>query len=169
MNSAGVTPASNVQKWQWEVFIAGFKVGKFTKSDLPKVEFGEVKHAPGGSGFDQKAAGRASFKDISLENGVAQDNPELDLMEWVRQVMQFNATGGLGAIGGLPVPSTQPFGYMRDVDIVLYNRAGKKVKTYTLYGAWPKEADFGELDGSSEDNVIEKMTLCFQYFDVVKA
>lgn len=166
MNSAGVTPASNVQKWQWEMFIAGFKVGKFTKTDLPKVEFGEVKHSPGGSAFDQKTAGRASFKDITVENCVAQDNPEQDLMAWIRQVLQFNSTGGLGSIGGLPVPSTQAFGYLRDVDIVLYDRHGKKVKTYTLFGCWPKEADFGDVEGGSEENVVEKMTLCYQYFEL---
>lgn len=166
MNSAGVTPANLAQKWQFDVFIAGYRVGKFTKADLPKMEFKKVEHAVGGSAFDQKAAGRAEFKDVSLENGVAQDNPELDLMEWIRSIIQFNATGGLGSVGGFPIPSTQALGYMRDVDIVVYKRNGAKLKTYTLYGAWPCDSDFGELEGGSSDNVIEKMTLCYQYFDV---
>jgi phage tail-like protein len=167
MNSAGVTPASLVQKWQFEVQIAGFTAAKFYKTNLPSIELGEVTHAPAGSMFDQKAAGRVKFDDITLEGCVPQDNPELDIMAWVRQVITFNATGGVGSIGGVPIPSTQEGGYLRDVDIVQYDRQGNKLKTWTLYGAWPKKFEPGDHEGASEDNVVESITLAFQYFDVV--
>jgi hypothetical protein len=36
-------------------------------------------------------------------------------------------------VGGLPN------GYMRDIDIVRYDRAGNETRCWTLHGAWVKE------------------------------
>lgn len=168
MNSAGVTPANLAQKWQFEVQVAGFKAALFSKSDLPEMEFDEVTFAPGGSMFDQKVAGRAKFNDITLEKGVPQDNVELDIMAWIRQCITVNAAGGAGSIGGFPIADAAAGGYLRDVDIVVYDRHGAKVRTFTLYGAWVKSYKPGDLEGGSSDNIIESMTLTYQYYDVQK-
>ena len=73
MNRAGVTPKSLMQKWQFGIEIAGFDAMLFEKSDFPELDFDEVKFAPAGSIFDQKAAGRAVFKDIKVSKAVSQD------------------------------------------------------------------------------------------------
>jgi len=31
--------------------------------------------------------------------------------------------------------------------------------------AWVKKLEYGELEGKSNENVIEIMTICYQYFD----
>lgn len=156
MNSAGVTPQSLVQKWQWGIAIDGFDAAYFTKGDFPEVEFDEVAFAPAGSMFDQKAAGRAKFNDVTFEKGIPQEALEDALLDWIKQCI--TASAGFGGV---------PSDYMKDVDIMKYDRTGREVKRYRLYNAWVKQAKFGEGDGSSSDNDIESFTLTYQYFDKV--
>lgn len=153
MQSSGVTPRSLQQKWQFAVEIDGFNAAYFTKSDFPEMEFDEVAFAPAGSMFDQKAAGRAKFNDITLEKGVPQDTPEENILDWIRQCITVAA-----ATGGVPAD------YMRDISLVKYDRTGTEIKRFNLKNAWPKSAKFGEGEGSSSDNDIESITLVYQYF-----
>jgi phage tail-like protein len=156
MNSAGVTPKSVAQKWQFGVEVSGFDSAHFLKADLPSVEFEEVAHAPAGSMFDQKAAGRAKFDDITLEKSVPQEQTETSLLTWIRQCI--TVTAGVGGV---------PSDYMRDVDLTVHDRLGAEIKRYRLFNAWVKSAKFGELEGGSSDNIVESLTLTFQYFDIV--
>lgn len=155
MNSAGVTPKPLHQSWQFSVEIDGFDAAYFVKADLPQVDFDEVEHNPAGSMFAQKAAGRAKFSDITLEKSVPTGTADTGLVTWIRQCITVAA-----ATGGIPAD------YMRDVDLVLYDRAGNETKRYRLFNAWVKSAKFGSLDGSSSDNIMESLTLTFQYFDL---
>lgn len=157
MNSAGTTAKSMAQKWQFGIEIQGFVEAYFTKIGLPEIEFEESTFSPAGSMFDQKSAGRATFADIEAEKGVPQDVNDTALIDWVKQCISvYQGTGG--------VPSS----YMRDIDIVRYDRTGAEIQRYRLFGAWIKKANFGELEGSSSDNDIEAMTITYQYFDRIK-
>lgn len=158
--SAGVTPKSLTQQWQFGVVIDGFQAGLFTKSDLPEVEFDEVAFAPAGSLFDQKVPGRMKFSDITLEKGIPQDTFDSSLFDWVKKVVAISASNG--ATGGVPAM------YLKNIDLIRYDRAGEEVVRFKLIGAWVKTAKFGDGDGSQSDNMIESMTLSFQYFDVEK-
>jgi phage tail-like protein len=155
-NSAGVTPRSLQQKWQFGVEIAGFDPRYFEKADFPAFEFDETKFGGAGSIWDQKLPGRVKFEDVKLSKAIPQDKTEDGLLEWLRGMVTVAAqTGGV------------PADFLRDVDLVKYDRAGKEIKRFRLYGAWPKSGKFGEGDGSSSDNDIEEMTLTYQYFDKV--
>lgn len=156
MNSAGVTPQSLQQKWQFAVEIGGFNAAYFTQSDFPEMEFDEVEFNPAGSMFPQKSAGRASFSDVTLEKGVPQEEPEENILDWIRQCITVAA-----ATGGVPAD------YMRDVDLVKYDREGNEIQRFRLFNAWVKTAKFGEAEGGSSDNEIETMTLTYQFFDTV--
>lgn len=156
MNNAGVTPKALVQKWQFGIEIAGFNSAYFEKATFPEIEFEETTFNPAGSAFPQKVAGRASFKDITLEKGVPQDIDDNALINWIKACMDFKTgTGGF------------PSEYMKDIDLVQYDRKGNEVKRFRLYGAWVKNAKFGEVEGGSSDNVIETITITYQYFDIV--
>lgn len=161
MNSASVTPQSLQQKWQFGVEITGLEKAwaYFTKADFPEIEFDEVEFNPAGSMFPMKAAGRAKFSDITLEKGVPQDVDQEDsILGWIKACISVSAmTGGVPKL------------YQKDVDLVRYDRTGKEIKRFRLFGAWVKSAKFGEGDGSSSDNEMESMTLSFQYFDTVPA
>ena len=156
MNSAGVTPQSLAQKWQFGVEIAGFSPAYFNKANFPQVEFDEVEFNPAGSLFAQKVAGRAKFTDITLEKGVPQEALETSIFDWVRKCITV-AQG----VGGVPSD------YLRDVDLVEYDRSGNEIKRFRLFNSFIKTAKFGEHEGGSSENVMEEMTLCFQYFDLV--
>lgn len=152
MSNPGVIPQSLYQRWNFAVEINGFDVALFTKAQIPKVEFEVVSFAPGGSMFDQKLAGRAKFEDITLEKGVLQDGADEAARDWLRQIINVNNHSG--------APASD---YMRDIDLVQYNRAGEETRRWTLHGAWPKSLEYDDLDGSSSENMLEKITLCYQY------
>jgi phage tail-like protein len=154
MQYSGNTAKSLYQRYQFALEINGFDYALFQKVKLPEVEFEEVAFAPAGSLFDQKVAGRAKFADITCEKGIRQDGTDRGALDWVQNILDVNSSSG-----GVPED------YMRDVDIVQYNRRGEETRRWTLHGAWVKKLEYGELEGKSNENVIEVMTITYQYFD----
>jgi phage tail-like protein len=150
----GNMPESLYQNWQFAIEVNGFDVALFKKGQEPKTEFEEVAFAPAGSMYDQKVAGRMKFGDITLEKGVLADGSDEAARDWVR--IQADVNSGVGAL---------PEEYMRDIDIVRYDRAGNETRRWTLHGAWVKSLEYDDLEGGSSDNTIEKITLSFQYWD----
>ena len=142
---SGNMPKSLYQNWQFAIEVNGFDVALFHKGQEPKTEFEEVAFAPAGSMFDQKVAGRVKFEDITLEKGALQDGSK-------KQVDVNAVTGGL------------PADYMRDIDVVRYDRTGNETRRWTLHGAWVKALEYDELEGGNTENTIEKLTICFQYW-----
>ena len=110
---SGNMPKSLYQNWQFAIEVNGFDVALFRKGTEPKTECEEVAFAPAGSMFDQKVAGRVKFEDITLEKGILQDGSDEAAREWTKKQVDVNAV-----VGGLPND------YMRDIDIVRYDRAG---------------------------------------------
>jgi hypothetical protein len=47
------------------------------------------------------------------------------------------------------------------------NRGGGERLRYRLYGAWPKRFVAGMWDGTSDEKVIESMTLAYDYFEKI--
>ena len=146
-------PQNLYQKWQFAIEVNGFDLALFSKGQEPKTEFEEVAFAPAGSMFDQKVAGRMKFEDITLEKGILADGSDEAARTWVKQ--QANANYGVGAL---------PQEYMRDIDIVRYDRTGMETRRWTLHGAWVKSLEYDELEGGSSDNTIEKISICYQYW-----
>ena len=150
---SGNMPKSLYQNWQFAIEVNGFDVALFTKGQEPKTEFEEVVFAPAGSMFDQKVAGRVKFDDITLEKGILQDGSDESALTWLKQQVNVNT-----AVGGIPED------YMRDIDIVRYDRAGNETRRWTLHGTWIKALEYDELEGGNTENTIEKLTICFQYW-----
>ena len=150
---SGNMPKSLYQNWQFAIEVNGFDVALFRKGQEPKTEFEEVAFAPAGSMFDQKVAGRVKFEDITLEKGVLQDGSDEAARDWIKKQVDVNEV-----VGGLPSD------YMREVDIVRYDRAGTETRRWNLHGAWIKSLEYDELEGANTDNTIEKLTLSFQYW-----
>lgn len=155
MQDAVGTPRSLVQRWQWSIEIDGFDAALFSKATIPSIEFEETTFASAGAMFDHKAAGRATFDDITLEKGQVQDGADDEINNWLRTQMDLAAqTGG--------VPSE----YMRDFDLVQRDRHGNEYKRYRIKGAWIKRFEAGDLEGASSENVIEVLTMAYQYYEM---
>ncbi len=150
---SGNMPQSLYQNWQFAIEVNGFDVALFQKGQEPTTEFEEVAFAPGGSMFDQKVAGRVKFDDIVLEKGILQDGTDEATLDWLKQEVDVNAT-----TGGLPND------YMRDIDIVRYDRSGNETRRWTLHGAWVKKVEYTELEGGNTENTIESLTICYQFW-----
>lgn len=146
-------PQNLYQNWQFAIEINGFDVALFRKGQEPKTEFEEVAFSPGGSMFDQKVAGRMKFDDITLEKGVLANGSDEAARDWVKLQADVNLN-----VGALPEQ------YMRDIDIVRYDRSGNETRRWTLHGAWVKTLEYDELEGGSSDNTIEKLTITYQYW-----
>lgn len=150
---SGNTPKSLYQNWQFAIEINGFDVALFKKGQEPKTEFEEVAFAPAGSMFDQKVAGRAKFDDLNFERGQLQDGSDKAALDWIRREIDVNTVTG-----------RLPADYMKDIDLVRYDRTGKETRRWTLHGAWVKVLEYDELEGGNTENSIEKITICFQYW-----
>jgi phage tail-like protein len=146
-------PQSLYQNWQFAIEINGFDVALFQKCSLPKTEFEEVAFAPAGSICDQKVAGRMKFDNLVLEKGMLQDGSDAAARRWLQQVGA--ATLGMGGL-----PET----YLRDLDIVQYDRSGVETRRWHLVGAWIKALEYSELEGGNTSTTIEKITLCYQFW-----
>jgi phage tail-like protein len=148
------TPQSLYQNWQFAVEMNGFDAALFQKCSLPKTEVEEVTFAPAGSMFDQKVAGRVKFSDITLEKGILQDGSDEAARQWLTQVV--NITAGMGGVPRL---------YMRDFDIVQYDRLGAETRRWHIHGAWIKACEYDDLEGGNTNHTIEKLTICIQYWN----
>jgi len=137
---------------QFAIEANGFDLALFQKAKLPEAEIEEVSFSPAGSIADQKVAGRVKYADIALEKGVRQDGADREALNWFNNVLGVKAGMGL------------PEDYMRDVDIVQYNRRGEETRRWTLHGCWIKKLEYGDVEGSSNENVIEIITLTYQYY-----
>jgi len=146
------SPWSLYQNWQFAIEVNGFDVAFFRKGTEPKTEFEEVVFAPVGSMFDQEVVGRVKFDDITLEKGALQDGSDTAALDWIKRIVDVDE-----AVGQLPEE------YMRDVDIVHYDRSGKGTRRWTLHGAWVKVLEYDGLEGGNTENSIEKLTICYQY------
>jgi len=148
----GNMPQSLYQNWQFAIEVNGFDLALFSKGQEPKIEFEEVAFAPAGSMFDQKLAGRVKFDDVTFEKGILQNGSDQAALDWVRTQAEVNTGTGL-----------LPLLYMKDVNVVRYNRAGIETRRWTLHGAWVKTLEYDDLEGGNSENSIEKITLCYQY------
>lgn len=145
------TPKHLRQKYLFGVEISGFPAAYFQKIDRPKVTFDEVEFNPAGSHRPEKLPGRMSFGDITLEKGVSAIGADNEVLLWMSKQLNF-----LSGKGGTPTD------ILRDVTITEHDRTRATVATWTLYGAYVKEYDGGELDGSDSENIIDSITLSYQ-------
>lgn len=157
MQQAGVTPKSLHQRWQFGVEIGGFEVGFFTTASEIKATNAIVEFNPAGSLSPQKAAGRLTWDDVTLEKGWSQESAEDAALLWQRDIARASQ-----GVGGMPAD------YMRELDIVEYDRAGREIRRFRLFGAFINSVSFSPAkDGSSSDNSIQQMVVSYQYADAV--
>ena len=80
-----------------------------------------------------------------------------DLFDWFQDVAA--TASGLGLTG---------VGYKRSLDIVQQDRDGTTLRRWSLSRAWPVKFVAGEWDNKSDENVIESVTLPYDFFELVQ-
>jgi len=87
-----------------------------------------------------------NFEDITLEKSVLQDGSDQAAREWVQKQVDVNA--GTGSL---------PSEYMRDVDIVRYDRTGNEMRRWTRASGGDKislQTENGSRSPETEFNLI---------------
>lgn len=140
------------KKFSFLVHIDFFFSAAFSKMSSLEAEVGDIKYSEGGSLIANKSAGRLDFKDVTLERGAS--TYDRDAMLWFAQVAAAPLLG----------PFTLEPNYKRNVTVSQLDRNGVPTKMWTLWNAWPKTFVAGEWDNNVDENVIEKLTLCYDYF-----
>lgn len=139
------------KRFKFIIEIDGVTHAGFQKCSELSAEVAKIEYSEGGSLIPNKSPGRISFTDVTLERGATDD---YDLFNWFKEVADAAANAGL----------EEPE-FKRDMDIVQQNRAGDEVKRWTLSQAWPTKFTAGEWDNEADENVIESVTLTYDYFD----
>ena len=127
---------------------------------LERVRFLLENYPPAGASLEafvdflmRRSGLRSARQGQRQEVELHQDGSDEAAREWIKKQVDVNAV-----VGGLPND------YMRDIDIVRYDRAGNETRRWTLHGAWIKVLEYDELEGANTDNTIEKLTISYQYW-----
>lgn len=139
--------ADPYRNFKFEVEIDGFVRAGFSKVTGLKHTVEKIEYREGGENETmRKLPGQSSFDDIVLERGSSNDS---DFIDWIEQVFTLDKAEG---IQGNEEFRKTPVIYLKD-------KAGNRVKKWTIYRAWPSEKASPDLDASANDVAIESLTL----------
>jgi phage tail-like protein len=144
------TPRTFFKRFKYVVEIDQFQSAGFQKCSELSVEVANIEHFEGGSLIPNKSPGRLKFADVTLERGATKDQ---DMFEWMSQVADAAANAGL----------VEPR-FKRSCDLVQLDRDGTTLRRWSLSGAWPIKFVAGAWDNESDENVIESVTLTYDFF-----
>jgi phage tail-like protein len=145
-------PRSFHKKFKFVIEADGVAHAGFQKCSELSVEVANVQYSEGGSLIPNKSPGRLTFADVTLERGATQDR---DLFDWLQDVVV--TTSGLGLTD---------VNYKRNLDIVQQDRDGTTLRRWSLTGAWPVKFVAGDWDNEADENVIESVTLTYDFFSL---
>jgi phage tail-like protein len=186
-------PASKdpLDRFRWGVQIDGFTKLGFTSCDVPSFQVQTKSYAEGGQHLAPlQIIDGVTYKPVTLTRGVTIDG---SFEGWAKQFIElvngktenlitkaavpFSANTSIPAellnLGATnfssPAQSANfPLDYRRTVKITHMNRAGKAVKIYTLFNAFPIEYEPASSFASDGDDLLsmEKLTLGYESFTV---
>lgn len=156
------------QRFLYQVYFDSMPIAGFSKVTGLKTEVESVAYSEGTfGGHPIMLPGVMTPGEIGLERGLASSE---HLWEWTRQVVN---TAGARAPGISPIgtperrPPNAPAGsstFRKDFEIALYDRAAREVKRWKVLEAWVKTYELDDLDASSSDVVLEKLTIVHEGF-----
>lgn len=132
-----------LQKFMFRVTVPGLPVGiGFRKVGGLTREVGVVEYLEGLFQHTHKLPGREKVSEVTLERG---SYASKELEEKYKEVL-FNPA------------------FRTTVIIEILNRFGETKRVYKLAEAWVSKWEGSDLDASSDDVAIEKLTIQFEYF-----
>jgi phage tail-like protein len=145
------TPRSFHKRFKFIVEVDGLTSAGFQKCSELSVEVAKVEQWEGGAITPNKSPGRLTFSDVTLERGATMDH---ELYDWFLQVADAAAHVG----------KVEPQ-YKRGLDIVQLDLDGTSLRRWSLSGAWPTKFVAGEWDNTADENVLESVTLTYDFFE----
>jgi phage tail-like protein len=146
------TPRTLAKRFAFHIEIDGIAHSGFSTCSELSVEVGKVEYWEGGRLIPHKSPGRMTFADVTLERGATRDR---ELYNWLNEVVQV--ASGLGLVDNR---------YKRNLDIVQQDRDGSTMRRWSLYSAWPVKLVAGAWDASSDEALIESVSLTYDYWEL---
>lgn len=142
-HAARTTSVDPLQKFKFRLTIPGLPSGiGFQKVSGLTQEVGVTEYDEGGFPHTHKLPGRQKVGEVTAERGAYADKN-------FQKLLQKTLTN----------PN------MRNTVIIEHlDRFGKASRTYKLAEAWVSKWESSDLDASSDDVAIEKLTIQFEYF-----
>ena len=143
VQAARTTASDPLQKFMFRVTINGMpsSIGFQKVSGLSK-EMGVVEYQEGGYDYAHKLSGRPKVGEVTMERGAFADRSLEDL--WKKTLMDSSARN--------------------TIIIEMLDRQGNVSRTYKLAEAWVSKWEGSDLDATSDDVAIEKITVQHEYF-----
>jgi len=124
-------------------------------TSLPETSFEEVDVKYGGISY--KIAGNKSFGDWTVSLNIDEKGLILDKFhDW--QKMIYNLGDGSAGL---------PSKYMADQEIHLLDYTGNTIKSYKLFGCWPKTIGAVNMDYSTNDTATIDITFTYLYYEMM--
>lgn len=161
---ARISTKDPLDKFRWMVEIEGFSRSGFASCETPSYAINTQSYAEGGSHlFPKKIIDSIEYRPIALQRGVTSD---MNFHRWAAAYLEFIR-------GAKSIPTletwTQPTDYRKTVYIKHLDRAGRTVKTYILFNAFPIEyKPASDFSADSDDIVsMERLVLTYESFTVI--
>lgn len=163
---ARVSSKDPLDKFRWIVEIDGFVKLGFASCEVPSVSINAQAYPEGGAHlFPRKIVDSIEYKPVSLQRGVTANS---DFHKWATQHMEFVTGFKLINNPDGTQDKVDSDNYRKDIKIHHVDRAGRKIKTYTLYQAFPIEyKPASDFDASADDGIsMERLVLTYESFSV---
>lgn len=144
-------PRSFHKKFKFTVDVDGFDVSAWTKCSELSAELAKIEQWEGGSIIARKEPGRLTFTDLTLERGATSDE---SCFTWFKDTA--NAAANSGDVDDE---------YKRDADINTLDRDNKTLRKWRITQGWPVKFNAGDWDNTADENVMESLTLTYDFFD----
>lgn len=137
----------------------------FSEVQLPKVNITEISYR---ENIDNqrfsKIPGLVKYDPVTLRRGVTRSR---DFYDWYRLVNEELALTSVAQELNQDAKYTpvQSENFRKDMIIEVMDRSGQTVKAWYLFNCWPISYKPGnDLSASSEEKLIEELTLTYEYF-----
>lgn len=141
-HAARTVTSDPLQKFKFRVTLPGYPSMGFQKCSGLSDEATSTEYDEGGFDFTHKLPGRRKVGDVTLERGAYSD---ISFQHLIQEAL------------------TDP--NMRNTIVIEHlDRFGNVARTYKLAEAWVSKWEGSDLDASSDDVAIEKLTIIFEYF-----
>jgi phage tail-like protein len=111
------------------------------------VEYDMESYKEGGENrYEHKLPVRTKYADLSLKRGMLVDSAVIDWCTQAFQDRQFSTA---------------------QVNVTLLNEQHQPLKTWQVFGAWPKKWSVSDFNAQENSVVVETMELSYSYFTVM--
>lgn len=129
--------------------IDGVNLAWFTGCSGMSIEFDVIdfKEGNGSSVVQRKRAGKPKYSEVTLKRGLTTDKA---LHDWFAEVVKAE--------------KETPY---KTASVVIYDRTQKEVARFNLEQCWPSKLSVSDLSASSDDVMVEELTIQHEFIDWV--